>query len=50
MCIFVIVLVASIVVFIVCRELVMWYWNNNEIVGWPKRMGAALEANPRPVS
>ena len=50
MSIFVIVFVASIVVFIVCRELVLWYWNNNEIVGWPKRMGEALEANPRPVS
>ena len=44
---FVIFLVISIVLFIIGRELVLWYWKIHEIVGLLKRMVEALEANAR---
>ena len=44
---FVLFLVISIVLFIIGRELVLWYWKINEIVSLLKRMVEALEANAR---
>ena len=44
---FVLFLVISIVLFIIGRELVLWYWKINEIVGLLKRMVETLEANAR---
>ena len=30
------------------REVLMWYWKINEVVGLLKRIAAAIEANVRP--
>ncbi len=44
---FMLFLLISIVLFIIGRELVLWYWKINEIVGLLKRIVEALEANAR---
>lgn len=41
------VLVISVVLFIVGRELLMWYWKINEVVGLLNRIAVAVEANLR---
>ncbi len=43
----ILVLVISVVLFIVGRELLMWYWKINEVVGLLKRIAVAVEANLR---
>lgn len=43
----ILVLVISVVLFIVGRELLMWYWKINEVVGLLTRIAQALEANSR---
>lgn len=43
----ILVLVISVVGFIVGRELLMWYWKINEVVGLLTRIARALEANSR---
>lgn len=43
----ILVLVISVVLFIVGRELLMWYWKINEVVGLLTRIAQALESNSR---
>ncbi len=42
-----VLLIIVIVLFTIGRELVLWFWKINEIVGLLKRMVEALEANAR---